>query len=136
MKTNMIKGLFTAFVVLGLAACSGAEENQVAPTAPPVVEQGVIGTLSENGMDLAVFNDFPEWWLERMAEAHLQIFLEHWTAEDLEEARIQAETMNPEMLERTQHMIVAPGESGGSGSGTFMMTEEGLVEVDLDDLDL
>jgi len=123
-------GLLAA-VVLGLAGCNGREANQDSPTGA--------GSSSNESVqsDLSVFDDFPEWWQDSMTEREKQIFLDTLTPEELGELREQAEgwgESGPPIREGAQQIIIGPEE--GTEGGAFMMTEDGMIEVDLDEMDL
>ena len=119
--TLSMVGILT-LATLGLTACGGADENQDSLTT---TEE----SSNENSQhDLSVFDDFPAWWRDSFTEAELQIFLDVWTPEDLEEARQQAEAFGEDgspQREGTQQIIVSP-EQNDEDCDIWVMNENGL----------
>ena len=157
MKQKMIKALSVLFIalgILGLAACSGMAVNQDSPPVSiysqttmanqdlPIhvteAEQPVNVAPGESTQpDLSAFDDFPQWWRDLRTEEEKLMMLEILTPEQLVQLREQAEEWGEEgspMPEGSQHAFVVPG--AGAGAGIWMMTEDGMVEVGLDDIDL
>lgn len=134
-KLAMVGGF--ALVVLSLAACNDTIDNQDLPTESMEAEQRTGSSSNESAQnDLSVFDDFPEWWRDSFTEEEKQIFLDAWTPEDLAQARKEAEEWGesgPPVREGAQQVIVGPDE--GTGGGAWRMTEDGLVEIDADEID-
>jgi len=160
MKQKMIKALpvlVIALGALGLAACNGTAGNQDSPPLSiysqqtTVANQGSLAQATETQqpdsvtsgesaqLDLSAFDAFPQWWRDLRTEDEKQTMLELLTPEQLEQLREQAEEWGeegPPMTEGSQQAFVVPGAGGGSGSRIWTMTEDGLVEVGVDEIDL
>ena len=117
-----------AIVVLGLTDCSGRSENQDSPTEITAAEQRAGGSSRENEqMDISIFDDFPEWWRDATSEEEKQMILDVLTAEELEDFKEQIEEWGSSIQERTQHVIVRPGDDSltiGEENGLLIIGEE------------
>jgi uncharacterized Zn finger protein len=119
-----IKVLLLAFVVLGLIACNGTDENQDSPTQTTDSEQGAGGSSSESGQsNLSVLDDFPEWFVEMLTEEEKEVMLaqlDGMTAAELKEIVAQLEGMDPSMMR---------GESQRMSSEDLEPDEDGVYRI-------